>query len=81
MDKTALKERINARLADEFEKDAATFAPDANMQKTLGMDSLDLVDLVVMIEEETGVKLKKEDFATITTFDEFYDLIISRANN
>ena len=32
----------------------------------LGLDSLDLIDLVVFIEEEFNVKIKAEDFANFS---------------
>ena len=32
----------------------------------LGLDSLDLIDLVVFIEEEYNVKIKAEDFANFS---------------
>ena len=48
---------------------------EANLKDTLGLDSLDYVDLVVSIESNFGVKLGEEDFVGIVTFQDFYDLI------
>jgi acyl carrier protein len=68
-------ERINAFLVDEFEVDAEKIQPDANLRETLGLDSLDYVDLVVIIESNFGFKVVAEDFINIHTFQNFYDYV------
>jgi acyl carrier protein len=75
MDKTVIIGKINDFLVDEFEVDADTITPDANLKDTLGLDSLDYVDLVVTVESNFGVKLGEADFVGIATFQNFYDLI------
>jgi len=70
-------EKINSFLAEEFEVDADKMIPDANLKETLDLDSLDYIDLVVVIESNFPFKVKPEDFATIITFQDFYDYIIS----
>jgi len=75
MDKTVIIGKINDFLIDEFEVDADTITPDANLKDTLGLDSLDYVDLVVTVESNFGVKLGEADFVGIATFQNFYDLI------
>lgn len=75
MDKQAIIEKINIFLVDEFEVEADVIEPDANLKDTLGLDSLDYVDLVVSIESNFGVKLVEVDFVGIATFENFYDLI------
>lgn len=67
-------------LAEEFEVDEATIVPDAPLMKTLDLDSLDLVDLVVIIEKNFGFKVKNEDFANLKTFQDFYEYIDTRMN-
>jgi len=67
--------KINEILVDEFEVDADVITPEANLKDTLGLDSLDYVDLVVTIESNFGVKLGEADFVGIETFQNFYDLL------
>lgn len=62
-------------LVEEFEVDNDDIEPDANLKDTLGLDSLDYVDLVVSIEANFGVKLVEVDFVGIDSFQSFYDLI------
>lgn len=75
MNKEEIIARINGFLVDEFEVDNDEIEPDANLKDTLGLDSLDYVDLVVSIEANFGVKLVEADFVGIATFQNFYDLI------
>lgn len=75
MNKEEIVEKINGFLIEEFEVDGADIVVDANLKDTLGLDSLDYVDLVVSIESNFGVKLVEVDFVGISTFQTFYDLI------
>ena len=65
----------NDFLVNEFEVDGDEISNDANFKKTLGLDSLDYIDLVVVIESNFGVKLGEADFKNIVTFDDFYSTI------
>ena len=73
------RQEIEARtikfLSEEFEVDPATIKPDAPGTETLALDSLDYVDLVVVIEENFGFKVNAEDFMKLVTFKDFYDHI------
>tara|TARA_R110001592_G_scaffold79111_3_gene237022 strand:- start:10260 stop:10508 length:249 start_codon:yes stop_codon:yes gene_type:complete len=62
-------------LSEEFEVDRSLIEPDANLKETLDLDSLDYVDLVVVIEENFGFKVTGEDFVGIVTFNDFYNLV------
>jgi acyl carrier protein len=79
MNNNEIIEKINAVLAEEFEVDPAIITPDAPLMETLDMDSLDLVDVVVLVEQSFGITLKGEDFVGMTTFQNFYDLIIGKS--
>ena len=81
MNKAAIIEKINGFLSDEFEVDIETIEPDAVLKDTLGLDSLDYVDLVVTVESNFGVKLGEADFVGISTFENFYDLIENKIKN
>ncbi|MCX6273803.1 MAG: acyl carrier protein [Bacteroidetes bacterium] len=70
--------KVNAFLVDEFEVEPEAITPDANLKETLNLDSLDYVDLVVVIESNFGFKVKGEDFVNIKTFQDFYDYIITK---
>jgi acyl carrier protein len=67
-------------LVEEFEVDAAKITPGANLRETLELDSLDYIDLVVVIENNFKFKVKPEDFVSIVTFQDFYDYLLARVN-
>ncbi|MFY1045161.1 acyl carrier protein [Chryseobacterium sp. GP-SGM7] len=66
---------VNDFLINEFEVDGDDISNDANFKATLGLDSLDYIDMVVVIESNFGVKLGEADFKNIITFDDFYSTI------
>lgn len=78
-----LKEIIkitNEVLVEEFEIEESKISTEANFRDTLDLDSLDYVDLVVFVEENFKVKLTAEDFQTVITFNDFYNLILKKLN-
>ena len=80
MDKEVIIDKINHFLIDEFEVDPEDIVPTANLKKTLELDSLDFVDLVVAVESNFGVKLVGEDFIDLLTLQDFYNLIEKKLN-
>lgn len=75
MEKDKIIAIVNDFLVYEFEVDRDDIVNDANFKTTLGLDSLDYIDMVVVIESNFGVKLGEADFKKIVTFDDFYNTI------
>ena len=71
--------RINDVLADEFEIDRAKLVPEARLFEDLDLDSIDAVDLVVRLQQQTSLKVKAEDFKTIRTLGDVADVIVKLA--
>ncbi len=78
MENKEIIEKIQSFLIDEFEVEPAKIVPAANLKETLGLDSLDYIDLVVVIEKNFAFKVKPEDFLSIATFQDFCEYVISR---
>ncbi len=70
--------KINEFLVEEFEVEAEKITPNANLKETLSLDSLDYIDLVVVIESNFSFKVQPEDFVGIVTFQDFYDYVINK---
>lgn len=68
----------NRFLIEEFEVEAEVIQPTAGLKDSLDLDSLDYVDLVVIIESNFGIKLESKDFTDVYTFNDLYDLIGSK---
>ena len=75
-----IKAKIKEVLAEEFEIDPSAITPEGDLKEVLGLDSLDLVDVVVLVEQNFGVTLKGPDFVGVRTFEDFDKLIISKLN-
>lgn len=78
MEKQELIAKINQVLADEFEVEQSVITSDADIKSTLNLDSLSLVDMVALIEEEFGVKIKGTELASVKTFGLLYDFVFDR---
>ena len=72
--------KINEFLVEDFEVEPDVIAPEANLKDTLELDSLDYIDLVVVLESNFSFKVKPEDFTSIITFQDFYDYVISKVS-
>ncbi len=81
MTKEEIIDTINLFLVEEFEVDKSNITPEANLRETLDLDSLDYVDLVVVIESNFGFKVVGEDFISIHTFEDFYEYCLKKVNS
>jgi len=77
MNRTEIIEKINHELANEFEIDVNKIKPEASLMETLELDSLALVDIVVMLEQKFKILVMSEKLATLKSFQDFYNLIIA----
>ena len=71
-------EKLRAAIAEEFELEETDITPEAPIKETLDLDSLSLVDLIALIEAQTGVKLKGVEVTHILTFEALYDFVYER---
>ena len=71
-------EKLVSFAAKQLELDAAEITPDSTFE-SLGIDSLDIVEMIMDLESELGVELDLED-QKITTFGELADFIDSKIN-
>jgi acyl carrier protein len=75
MTQNEIIDKINFFLAEEFEVDESLISPEAVLRDTLNLDSLDYIDLVVIIESNFSFKVQPGDFQNIRTFCDLYDFI------
>ena len=75
MDRTDIERIINDFLVEEIEIEPQLIRDDALLTDDLGIDSLDFVDIVVIVERHFGFKIKAEEMAGIKTLKQFYDYI------
>ena len=75
MTKQEIIDKVNDLLVEEFEIEQNLLEPDASLKNDLEIDSLDFVDIVVLIDREFGFKPKAEELKNVKTMQDFYDYI------
>lgn len=75
MTKDVIIKTVNDFLIDEFELDPILLKPEAHLINDLEIESLDFVDIVVIIEKDFGFKVKNEDMVNLRTLSDLYDYI------
>ncbi len=79
MTDTEIVDIINNSMIQEFEFDPDMMTPDAHLINDLGMDSLDFVDLVVVLHNAFGVKLRNEPkVRQIETLGDLHKLVMEK---
>lgn len=75
-------EIINSSLAEEFELDIDKMAPEANLYEDLGLDSLDRVDTVIVLEHAFKFKIREEEaIREIVTLGDIHRFVINKIRN
>ncbi|MBQ6155905.1 MAG: acyl carrier protein [Bacteroidales bacterium] len=78
MNRSEIEQKVNDFLIDEMEIEAEKMHPDALLREDLGIDSLDFVDIVVVVDRIFGFKIKPEEMKSVRTLGQFYDYIASK---
>ena len=78
MTRTEIEEKVQAFLVDDLEIEEENIFPEAKLKEDMGIDSLDYVDIVVIVEKNFGFKIKPEEMAPVKTLSQFYDYIESK---
>ena len=79
MAKEEIFDKLKELVVDQLGVEEDEVTMEATMQDDLGADSLDLVDLVMSVEEEFGVKVADEDLENIKTVGDIVNYIEARA--
>ena len=78
MTRQEIEEKVRAFLVDDLEIDEDKIFDDAKLKDNMGLDSLDFVDIVVIVERDFGFKIKPGEMQGVTTLSQFYDYIESK---
>ena len=78
MTRSEIEEKVREFLIDDLEIDEEKSVPEGKLKDDWGIDSLDFVDIVVIVEKKVGFKIKPEEMAGISTLKQFCDYIESK---
>ncbi len=72
-------ELINSSIAKEFELDQDTLSPKTSLFEEMGLDSLDIVDLVIVLEAAFSFKIREEEaILKIRTLGDIHTFVINK---
>ena len=81
-----IQEKVNAFLVDELEIDETKIEDDARLKEDLGIDSLEVVDVIVLVDQEfenverrtRDFKMRPEQFKDLPTYGDFCRFIAAQ---
>ena len=78
MNRTEIEAKVKDFLINELEIEEDVIFPEAKLKEDMGIDSLDFVDIVVIVEKNFGFKIKAEEMVGVDTYAKFCDYIESK---
>ncbi len=75
MTRAEIDAKVKEFLIEDLEIDEEKIRPEGKLKDDIGIDSLDFVDIVVIVENKFGFKIKPEEMAGVTTLKEFCDYV------
>ncbi len=80
MDRTEIESKLTDLLVDELGIERDDITQDAKFEEDLDVDSLGVVELLMALEDNFGVKIPDEEAEQITTVGEAVDLVEAKLN-
>ena len=68
-------EKIKSIIVEQLDIEASLTTEEAGFKDDLGIDSLDLFELVMALEEEFGVEIPSEDLESVVTVQDIMDYL------
>ena len=75
MERNEIEEKVRNFLLEDLEIEEDTIFPESKLKDDMGIDSLDFVDIVVIVERDFGFKIKAEEMKGVLTFNDFCNYI------
>lgn len=70
MNTQEVKEKLTKIFVEDLEYNAEDITPDATLKEDIGVDSLDMIDIVAAVENNFGFKVDENEMRKVETFDQ-----------
>lgn len=80
VERTQIEETVKQLLTDDLGKDAAKIYPKAHLIDDIGIDYLDFIDVMFIIQQAFGIRIKAKEIAELKTFEQLCDYIDKETN-
>ena len=81
MDRSQIQAKMRDLLVDELGLDADKITDEATFEEDLEVDSLGVVELLMALEDEFGVKIPDEEAENITAVGEAIDMVAAKLSS
>lgn len=78
MDRSQIQSKMRDLLVDELGLDASKINDGANFEEDLEVDSLGVVEVLMALEDEFGVRIPDEEAENITSVGEAVDMVLAK---
>ncbi|MCF0244757.1 MAG: acyl carrier protein [Bacteroidaceae bacterium] len=78
MERKEIEEKVINILIEDLEIEEDKIFPESKLKEDMGIDSLDFVDIVVIINKTFGFKIIPSEMQNVITLNDFCDYIESK---
>ena len=78
MDRSQVQSKMRELLVEELGLDGSKITDEATFEEDLGVDSLGVVELLMALEDEFGVRIPDEEAENITAVGQAIDLVVAK---
>lgn len=80
MTRQEIEKQVKKFIVEDLEIDPEKISPEARLKEDMGIDSLDFVDIIVIVEKEFGFKIVPEELENVRLYGQFCDYIERKIN-
>ena len=80
MERVEIDQKVKDFLVSEFEIDESAIKPEARLREDIGIDSLDFVDIIVIVDRTFGFRIVPEELKNVVTLEDFCNYIDKKVN-
>ncbi|MDR3634821.1 MAG: acyl carrier protein [Isosphaeraceae bacterium] len=80
VDREAIRQSLRTYLEDDLGEALPAFDDGVNLREGLGLDSVDVVGLVMQVERQLRIRLATEELVQLVTVGDLLDLLLAKTS-